>query len=446
MVLLAGCAHYRPQPLTHAAVAQPSLAPDWAALRTQANEIHHPLLRPIELDPDQGISPDGVAVLTVLLNPALRAVRDQRGLAAAQLLQAGILPNPQLSANVAPVVSGGGPGSSFTAFGAGLAMDVQALIQRGAKRTAAKANVEAIDLDVAWQEWQAAEAAKVAVYQLSADEAQLALAVENDQRLAENLALVRKAVATHDQTVVELATADAAGQSAHATRLQLEQAVASDRLILNETIGLPPATSLRLRDSALPSQIDPPSAAELDATLESRRLDLLALKRGYESQEATLRASVLGQFPKLSLGVSTSQDNSRVRAMGPTIAFDLPIVDRNQGAIASDKATRQRLFDEYVSRVFAAHSQVARQLADIRALNAQIAAAEAAVVVLQRQVDTYRLAADAHNLDAFSFYSAQGNLSLRRLDVLKLKTQLVTSRVALELAAGRYLPTETTPL
>jgi cobalt-zinc-cadmium efflux system outer membrane protein len=443
-VLLNGCATYRPLPLNGAIAGGVSPAPDWASLRAQASEIHHPLLRPVELDPRKGIAPDEAAVLAVLLNPALRAERDQRGIAAAQLLQAGILPNPQISGNLSPVVGGGGPASSSTAFGLGLAMDLRALIQRGANRSAAQANAGAIDLDIAWKEWQAAEAAKVAVFQLTADEAQLALAVENDQRLAENLIVVRKAVAGHQQTMVDLTTAEAASQDAHAIRLALERSVATDRLALNAAIGLPPATPLRLRAGiALPSRVDLPAAAELDANLESRRLELLALKRGYESQEARVRSAVLGQFPKLSLGVNTAQDNSKVLSVGPTIALELPIFDRNQGAIAGVRATRQKLFDEYASRVFEAHGQVAWQLSDIHALGEQIAAAETAVAVLRRQVDAYRIAANEHNLDAFSFYSAESNLNQRRLDVLKLKAQLVISRVALELAAGRYLPMET---
>jgi outer membrane protein TolC len=186
-----------------------------------------------------------------------------------------------------------------------------------------------------------------------------------------------------------------------------------------------------------------PPAAELHAGLESQRLDLLALKRGYESQEAKVRVAVLGQFPKLSLGINSAKDNSNVHSLGPTVAMDLPIFDRNQGAIASEQATRQRLFDEYVSRVFEAHGQIARQLADIHALGEQIAAADIAVTVLQRQVDTYRIAVNERNLDAFSFYSAASNLNQQRLDALKLRAQLVTSRVALELAAGRDLTVET---
>ena len=54
----------------------------------------------MKLDFDDGLSPDEAAVVAVLLNPALRAARAERGLAAAQLLRAGLLPNPELSGNL----------------------------------------------------------------------------------------------------------------------------------------------------------------------------------------------------------------------------------------------------------------------------------------------------------------------------------------------------------
>ena len=68
----------------------------------QAKEIKHPLLKPIDFDIRNGLSPDEAAVLAVIANPKLRASRDERQLAAAQLLQAGILPNPQFSYALLP--------------------------------------------------------------------------------------------------------------------------------------------------------------------------------------------------------------------------------------------------------------------------------------------------------------------------------------------------------
>ena len=51
----------------------------------------------LSVDLRRGIGPDDAATIALYSNPALRAIRDRRGLAAAQLIQAGILPNPVVS-------------------------------------------------------------------------------------------------------------------------------------------------------------------------------------------------------------------------------------------------------------------------------------------------------------------------------------------------------------
>jgi outer membrane protein, heavy metal efflux system len=60
--------------------------------------------------------------------------------------------------------------------------------------------------------------------------------------------------------------------------------------------------------------------------------------------------------------------------------------------------------------------------------------------VLETLVSTYRDALEQGNADVLSYYTAVGNLAQRRLDLLKLKQQLVQNRIALEIAAGQYLP------
>jgi hypothetical protein len=79
--------------------------------------------------------------MAVIVNPRLRAIRDQRGLASAQLLQAGILPNPQLSYSLA-FPSGANPGKLVNAYGLGMSWEITSLIARSAKINAAKAQVE----------------------------------------------------------------------------------------------------------------------------------------------------------------------------------------------------------------------------------------------------------------------------------------------------------------
>ncbi len=407
-------------------------------MREDVENLHHPLLPAVELDPAQGITPDQAAVIAVVLNPSLRSERDQRGIARAQMIQAGLLPNPQLSASLD--IPNDSPQADFAAFGLGLSWEVTSLIPLDAKKAAAKAAAQQVDLDIVWKEWQIAEAAKTAAYDVIALQAELAKAKEIDQRLTDNANLVRKSVEKHADTVLNLAAADSAAQQAHAVALDTQKDLRHQLLTLNRTLGFPAETVIKLRPGIeLPSRLDLPDAEELTHRLEKSRIDLLALRRGYESEEQTLRAAVLAQFPKISFGPTMARDTSNVNTIGLGLSIDLPIFDRNQAAIATEKATRKKLFDEYVNRVFEARSDVAMAFADIQSLTDEIAAAEAAVPELRTLVETYKFTMEKGNTDVLSYYTAQGNLAQKELDMLKLKQSLAESKIALELASGRYL-------
>jgi len=151
---------------------------------------------------------------------------------------------------------------------------------------------------------------------------------------------------------------------------------------------------------------------------------------------------VLEQFPKVNIGFNRQRDNGNIQSVGFAVTVDLPIFDRNQGAIAVETATRQKLFDEYVQRVFEARYDVYSAVDDLNAISRQIAAQQEAVPSLQRLIETYRNALGQGNMDILSYYSAVGNLTQKQLDILKLKQQLTDNRIALELAAGEYFPVQ----
>jgi outer membrane protein TolC len=440
VLLAGGCDRYDPQPLSSDRIEQ-SLAPaDAATLRIKVSEIHHPTLRTVALDPTAGLTPDEAAVLAVVVSPALRAQRDERATSAAELLQAGILPNPQLAYNMEFPVGGSDQGA-VTAYGVGVNWDINALITRDARVRAAREGLASVDLDIAWQEWQTAQAARLAVYDLFALRQQLALVQDVDHRLRENLTLMQSAVDQHQKTVLDLAAAEAASRDAHAAVLTGQHDVEHQRLMLNRALGFPPETRIEISSAIdLPDRLDPQSSQDLTTGLETRRLDLLALQRGYNSQEETVRAAILGQFPKINLGLDNQRDNTNVKSIGFSVGIELPIFDRNQGAIATERATRQKLYDEYVQRIFEARSDIAIALADIQSIGDQIADDEAAVPSLQRLVDTYKSALNRGNLDVLSYYAALNDLTNRRIDILKLKQALTDTRVALEIASAEYLP------
>jgi outer membrane protein TolC len=318
---------------------------------------------------------------------------------------------------------------------------VTALITHDAKVAAARSGESAVRLDVAWKEWQAAAAARLAVFDLVALNAQLVEARAVRDRLIENLRVMRQAVDAGHKTVVDLAAAETATDDARAAVLALERETERQRVTLARALGLPAERELPVQSGVrLPARLDVPDASSFYGGLEERRLDLIGLHRGYDGQESTLRAAVLAQFPKVSIGVLPASDTSNVHTMGVGATIDLPIFDRNQGNIAIERATRQQLFDEYVDRVFTARSDVAAAVGDIRGLGGEIAAAEEAIPRAERLVESYRRALDAGNADVLSYYGALNDLAQKRIGVLKLKQQLVQAGVALELASGQFLP------
>jgi cobalt-zinc-cadmium efflux system outer membrane protein len=433
-----GCQSYRPLPLDEGEIHRELTPPSPAEIRVRAASLVHPLLPPIVLDERDGLSPDEAGVLAVLLNPALRAQRDRRALASAGVLGAGILPNPSLDTSL-DLPSFGATESTTEGFGTGLSIDLKDLITRNARIQKACASERSVDLEIAWAEWQAAGAAKTAVYKVIGTEGRVALARDVEKTLEGNRKLVGKAVDAGQLTELDLAAARTALHEARATRLELERMARDERLSLNRALGLPPEANVKLGGiDTLPEHLALPAEDRLLAGLDRRRLDLVALRLGYESQEAAVREAILAQFPSIQFGVNLARDTGRVGTVGVGLTIELPLFDRNQAAIASQRATRKALHDEYVARVFETRSDVAQLRNAVDSLASQIEAAKAAEPGLEDLVRTYHVAVESAQADVLSYYTAVSDLARKRIDELALRQELGETEVALELATGLY--------
>ncbi|HYK80514.1 MAG TPA: hypothetical protein VEU95_12840, partial [Micropepsaceae bacterium] len=84
-LMLTGCATYEPVPL-----------PEKVDL---ADRLPGQVVQPLDMD--------AISTVAVLNNPDLKAARRKSGVAEAQAFAAGILPNPDLTANLDPASGGG---------------------------------------------------------------------------------------------------------------------------------------------------------------------------------------------------------------------------------------------------------------------------------------------------------------------------------------------------
>lgn len=440
----AGCRRYEALPLDAKAKASALAQPDLARVEMQVKDLRHPILKPMQVNFSDGLSPEEAAVVAVVANPDLRALRDQRALAAAQLLDAGLLPDPILSHSQDVPVGGNGAGL-VTAHNTQLSLDLTGMLTRGLRRRAAQSGQRAVDLEVAWAEWQVAESAKLSVHRIQTFENLTTLADESAKLLADNLQAVEKSAVAGDAPIGDLAAARAAFDAGQRNALSLRQARDHERQSLNALLGFAPDAQVLLeapRDGR--SRAAVPAEQELVAALD-QRLDLVALQKGYESSDARLRLAVWSQFPSIGLSFGRASDTSNIVTHGFGVGISLPLFNRGRGAVAVAEATRQQLHDQYLARLFHGRQDLAQILSDLKIVTQLIATAEGVLPALVAQVKASDAAFGKGHLDRLGRNQAHLTLLSQRGNVAGLQLSLEELGVALEIAAGRILPPGSTP-
>ena len=440
LLALAGCSTYHPLPLDKAAEDR-ALAPlDLQAVTVKAQSIRHPLLNPVHLDPARGFTPEEMAVVAVLTNPQLRAVRDQRALAGAQVLQAGLLPNPVASFGQ-DKPTGGNTQGTVTAYTTQIGFDLTSLLTYALRKEAARAQAQAVDLDVAWQEWQVAQAARMAAFHVLALGEELPLARQAEKDARQTMDAMDRAARTGAVSAADEAGWRSVWLQARDRLLLLEQERVRERQSLNRLLGMPPEADLPFREgSVLPERRAIPEPGLIEEGLGERRLDLLALKKGYESEDKQLRIAIRSQFPNIGIDLSHARDTSNIVTNGYGVALLLPLFDRNQGRVAYEEATRQQLYDEYAARLFAARAEVAQILSDLRTVQERLRASEETLPSLKATSDGFEKAVERGAADLQSLQQAREAYLAQAMTDVRLRAEETDLGLALEIASGRYLP------
>ncbi len=334
--LLSGCATYHSRPLP----TRPDLARA-PALTVPASDLGIPGLEPQPLELAKGLSETNIVTLAVLDNPRLKAARLRAGIARAQLLQAGLLPDPRISGGLAK--------SSFlTGYNALLSEDIQALITRGAAKSAAKAHLEQVNLDILWQEWQVAGRARELFIE-TRTLARLRGVLNRRRKLLGRVYRQDEAsLAQHYVTVSAVAADFIAWNASEAQWRALQLRENQTGHALDELLGLAPGARIRLRRMPSVPLLTRARYRAALASLAHRRPDLLALRAGYHSEEERLREAILAQFPLLDAGVVKARDpQDGVQSIGFNVTLTLPLFDRNRGPIAVGRASRAYLHQAY---------------------------------------------------------------------------------------------------
>lgn len=427
--LLDACALYHRLPLPK----RPDLVGQLSQLNTRIPAARGEAPRTIATDGPLAI--DDIGLLAVLNDPDLRAERGTVDVARAGLLQAALLPNPSGSVSYTPILGGH---DIVPAWAASLTEDLKAILTYHTRKKSARFQLEQVNADLLWQEWQVAQQARILALDLYWGGLSAALAQRQLELLDHEVRQVQAATRAGNLDFTALAPLLAAKASAAQTAAALNLAQLQGWQQLDALLGLEPD----VRFAIAPPKVAPlpPDLETLIAQLPERRPDLVALQLGYRSADETVRSAIIGQFPAFVAGYTWGQDTTNVRSGGPTASFDVPIFDRNQGQVAQARATRLQLHEQYEARLDAAVGAAKGLVSQIQRLTSDAHDADLAADAAEAQSKSAQQAYAQDTLDQRSLVDFQGTALQRRIEAIALERSLGETRITLTVDLGLGLP------
>ena len=406
-------------------------APVSAVLSAQAMAIDRPFLKPVGIDLSAPLTPNQIAIIAVLTNPDLTALRARAGVSDAQVFAAGLLPDPTFSAGIDHVVAGPPVVDNLVTA---LAFNLNALRTLGVTRERARAANRQVRLDLAWVEWQTSGSARLQAVRILHQRDVLAIAIASETSAQSLLSRYLRASGRGDISADRVQAARLSAIDATANRRTAEISLTAAEYELRRLLGVPPEFPLALAPAAMPEAA--PSATALFNLAIKERTDLQALRAGYAAQEASVHKAVLDQFPTLDLTLTGTRDTGRNTLLGPAIGLTLPLWNRNRGGIAIERATRDALRSEYDARLFQARAEIAAAVAGLTLARRQRALLLSGLPEIEKFTRATRRAATRGDLAVATAETAEQTLRDRRLLLIQSEQAIAEQSIALELLVG----------
>ncbi len=336
--LLAGCTHFRSQPV----------APAETAARLESRSLGEPALkgfleknlhRELTNWPAASWDFDMLTLAAFYYHPSLDVARGRWAVAEAVKITAGGRPNPTLNVT---------PGYNTTTLTPSpwiplgfLDIPVETAGKRGYRIAQAVGLSESARLNIASVAWQARSGVRRSLVALHAAQGAEVLLREQQGLQAENLGLLER---QHEAGAVSAFEVSQAGIAADNARLGLrdaERQSAEARVQLAEAIGVPASALAGVKFSFEGWGQLAGEASVTDARRQAllNRSDILSGLADYAAIEAGLQLEIAKQYPDVHLqpGYQFDQGDSKW-SLGITV--ELPVLNQNQGPIAEAKARR----------------------------------------------------------------------------------------------------------
>ena len=430
MAGLTGCARFESRPLAPAQTAAQLEARSLADAGLR-KFLEQTLGQPVKTWPLQQWNLTTLSVATFYYNPTLAVARAQWEVAVADIQTASARPNP--SVTVTP-----GYDTTTTTLSPWLPMinfdwPLETAGKRGKRMAEARELADSARWDIVTAAWQVRSTLREALVDGQVAERRRDLLDQEYQLQAQLVQRLEQRLKAGDIARPELVTAQIALQKSGQDRLDAESRASDARVRLAGIIGLSAATLEGVKiDNSMPTNL-PASLTEAEGRLVAltSRSDIRGALADYAAAEDDLKLEIAKQYPDVHLGPGyqyNQGDNQWL--LGLTV--ELPVLNQNQGPIASAEAKRRLAAAKFLALQSQVISDIDRAVAGYRLAQSQAGAGMQLLAAEQQQASATEEQAEAGAVDQVETLGAQLELASANLLQLDNDTSVQRARGTLE--------------
>ena len=333
---------------------------------------------PIQGNLSKELSADDAVQIALLNNHGLQAEFEDIGIAQADLMQAGRLQNPRLSANIRPPLASG----PSTTASLDLAQRVLDLILLPLRKKVAAAQFEATKARITASVLRLAGQTKRAFYEAQAAEQMLEMRKSVVAATDASAYAAEKLRAAGNITKLDLSRERDQNDQARLDLAQAEATIIDTKERLNELMGLwgAEASAWKIGQHLPDIPANEIDLADFEKRAVEQNVDLEASRRSVEafSRERGV-ANISPALSSLELGISAAREDDSIWHVGPSLSVELPIFD--QGGAKRAKVQAE------IRKALAQHAALAVSIrANVRAATARLTKGREQVIFLRDQV------------------------------------------------------------
>jgi cobalt-zinc-cadmium efflux system outer membrane protein len=434
IVLLAGCAHFQPQPLApeKTAAQLDSRRLDDAGLK---KFLEQNLGHELQNWPQTNWDLPELSLVAFYFHPSLEVARAQWLVAQAGMKTAGARPNPSVS--VTPGYDSQIPGN-YSPWLVPVTFDIP--IETAGKRGKRIAEAEKFSESARWNFvsaiWKIRSAVRASLLDLKISERRADLLQKQFSAQQQIVKLLQQRFDLGEIARPELVLAQIALSKTQMDFSDAQSKKSDARSRLAEALGLSEAA---LDGEDLDFDFSPPDANALTSadarTLALRsRADILGALADYAAAEADLRLEIAKQYPDLHFGPGYAWNNGNAGdnqwSLGLTL--ELPILDQNQGPIAEAEARRKLAAAKFIELQSQVIGEIDRAVAGWRVGQEQLKTGNDLLAAEQLQQKSAQAQLEAGAADQLDSLNAQLEFDSASLAQLENETQLQTALGQLE--------------